>query len=296
MKIMNIMLIKNIQEIIVILEKNIININDFKSDRNYFITYIYGAHLALILSTIGRSPHILPISFYLRTKKTTYIFKEWDLLSYSSIYSFFNASYYIENFKDEGASNDYFDYDTNKVWKYVDRAMSKKLYYSDPLYLIKIKSIFGYGGYCHYTYLFHDIKHNARNDVNIVCYRIKRNNNIYNLALYWVLVQGMFLASLLKEIILILVFLRSLFIKYGLVVVFEKCYLKYLKKQNKDTNNDDDVDLIPLSSIDIHEICPEFNGNNIMRKRILKSSNIDSFKYSILIPLHYYISYHRERM
>ena len=130
--------------------------------------------------------------------------------------------------------------------------MSQKLFYSDPLYLIKIKSIFGYGGYCHYTYLFYDIKHNARNDVNIICYRIKRNNNIFNLALYWILVQGMFLESLLKEIILILTFLISLFIKYGLIIVYEKCYLKYFKKQNKDINNDDDdVVLIPLSSIDI---------------------------------------------
>ena len=161
-------------------------------------------------------------------------------------------SYYTEKFKDEGASNDYFDYDTNEVLKYVDRTMSKKLFYSDPLYLIKIKSIFGYGGYCHYTYLYHDIKHNARNDVNIVCYRIKRKN-IYNLALYWVLVQGMFLASLLKEIILILVFLISLFIKYGLVVVYEKCYHNIQKTKNKDTNNDDNVDLIPLSSIDIQD-------------------------------------------
>ena len=57
-------------------------------------------------------------------------------------------SYYTEKYKDEGASNDYFDYDTNKVSKYVDRTMSIKLFYSDPLYLIKIKSIFGYGGYC----------------------------------------------------------------------------------------------------------------------------------------------------
>ena len=55
--------------------------------------------------------------------------------------------------------------------------------------------------------------------------------------------------------------------------------------------------MISLSSIDIHEICPEFNDNNITRKIIPKSSNIDSFKYSKLIPLHYYdISYHRERM
>ena len=63
----------------------------------------------------------------------------------------------------------------------------------------------------------------------------------------------MFSASLFKEIILILVFLISLFIKYGLIIVYEKYYLKYLKKQNKDTNNDDDVDLIALSSIDIQD-------------------------------------------
>ena len=129
--------------------------------------------------------------------------------------------------------------------------MSKKLFYTDRLYLIKIKSVFGYGGYCHYTYLFHDIKHNARNDVNIICYRIRRNN-IFNLAIYWILFQGMFFASLLKEIILISTFLISLFIKYGLIVVYEKCYLKYFKKQNKDKNNDD-AELIPLTSIDIRD-------------------------------------------
>ena len=63
----------------------------------------------------------------------------------------------------------------------------------------------------------------------------------------------MFLASLLKEIILILVFLISLFVKYGLVVVYEKCYHNIQKTKNKDRNNDDNVDLIPLSSIDIQD-------------------------------------------
>ena len=105
--------------------------------------------------------------------------------------------------------------------------MSKKLFYTDPLYLIKIKGIFGYGGYCHYIYLFHDIKYNSRNYINIICYRIKRNKNIFNLAIYWILVQGMFIASLLKEIILISAFLISLFINYGLIIVYKKCYLKY---------------------------------------------------------------------
>ena len=54
--------------------KNItININDFTSDKNYFtISYIYGAHLILILSTAGVCPHLLPISFYLVNKKTSY--------------------------------------------------------------------------------------------------------------------------------------------------------------------------------------------------------------------------------
>ena len=33
-----------------------------------------------------------------------------------------------------------------------------------------------------------------------------------------------------------------------------------------------------------------------MRKINPKSSNIDSFKYSVLISLHYYISYHPERI
>ena len=61
--------------------KNItININDFTSDRNYFtISYVYGAHLILILSTAGVSPHLLPISFYLIDKKTIYLFKERNL-------------------------------------------------------------------------------------------------------------------------------------------------------------------------------------------------------------------------
>ena len=50
-----------------------ININDFTSDKNYFtISYIYGAHLILILSTAGVCPHLLPISFYLVNKKTSY--------------------------------------------------------------------------------------------------------------------------------------------------------------------------------------------------------------------------------
>ena len=50
--------------------------------------------------------------------------------------------------------------------------MSNKLFYTDPLYLIKIKGIFGYGGYCHYIYLFHDVKYNSRNDINIIYYMI----------------------------------------------------------------------------------------------------------------------------
>ena len=64
----------------------------------------------------------------------------------------------------------------------------------------------------------------------------------------------MFIASLWKEIILFSIFLISLFIKYGLIIVYERCYLKYFKKQNKDANtNNNDTELVPLSNIDIHE-------------------------------------------
>ena len=41
----------------------------------------------------------------------------------------------------------------------------------------------------------------------------------------------------------------------------------------------------------------KIDGKNIMRKINPKSSDIDSFKYSILISLHYYdISFHPERI
>ena len=61
---------------------------------------------------------------------------------------------------------------------------------------------------------------------------------------------------------------------------------------------------MPLSSIDIRDFIKDFiflffliNYNNIMRKINPKSSDIDSFKYSILMSLHYYhISFHPERI
>ena len=56
--------------------------------------------------------------------------------------------------------------------------MSKRLFYSDPYYILKIKNIFGYGGICHYNEIFHDIKQVLDNDMNIMCYRIKRNKNL----------------------------------------------------------------------------------------------------------------------
>ena len=69
--------------------KNETNINDFTTDRNYFvIPYIYGTHVIVILYTTALSPHLLPISFYLINKKTSNYFKEWDLFSYSILYSF----------------------------------------------------------------------------------------------------------------------------------------------------------------------------------------------------------------
>ena len=129
--------------------------------------------------------------------------------------------------------------------------MSKRLFYSDPYYILKIKNIFGYGGICHYNEIFHDIKQVLDNDMNIMCYRIKRNKNLYTLIFYWVFVQRMFIASWWKEIIFLSTFSISSFIEYTIMTIYEKCYLKYFKKQNKDDNND--AELVPLNSIDARE-------------------------------------------
>ena len=230
------------------------NINDCTSDKNYFmIPYIYATHFVAILSTTAISLHLLPISFYLINKKSSNYFKEWDLFSYSLIYSFFNTSYRIQKFRNENNNgNNYFDYETDRLWKYVDKIMNKKVFYIDPYYLIKIKNIFGYGGLCHYTALFNDIKHTINNDVDIKHFRVKRNRNIFILVVYWILVRGMFLASLWKEIILLSIILISLFIKYGLIIVHERCYLKYFKKQKREASNND-TELIPLNNIDTQD-------------------------------------------
>ena len=90
-----------------------------------------------------------------------------------------------------------------------------------------MENIFGYGGMCHYNEIFHDIKKILNNDMNIVCYRVKRNKNLYTLIIYWVLAQGMFILSLWRGIILLTTFLISLFINFGLIIIYEKCYLKY---------------------------------------------------------------------
>ena len=77
--------------------KNIttININDFTSDRNYFtISYIYGAHLILILPTVRVSPHLLPISFYLINKKQ-HIFLKNGIYFHTHLYIHFLMSHII---------------------------------------------------------------------------------------------------------------------------------------------------------------------------------------------------------
>ena len=77
--------------------KNIttININDFTSDRNYFtISYIYGAHLILILSTVRVSPHLLPVSFYLINKKQ-HIFLKNGIYFHTGLYIHFLMSHII---------------------------------------------------------------------------------------------------------------------------------------------------------------------------------------------------------
>ena len=83
------------------------------------------------------------------------------------------------------------------------------MFYTDPYYLIRIKNIFTYEGFCHYAALFNNIKHTINNNVDIVCFRVKINRNIFILLVYCILVQGIFIASLWKEIILFGIFLIS---------------------------------------------------------------------------------------
>ena len=59
----------------------------------------------------------------------------------------------------------------------------------------------------------------------------------------------MYIASLWKEIILLSIFLISLFIKYRLIIVYKTCCLKYFKKQNRDTSNND-IELVPLINVE----------------------------------------------
>ena len=49
-----------------------------------------------------------------------------------------------------------------------------------------------------------------------------RINDIFNLLVYWILVEAMFIASLWKEIIMICVYLIGLFSKYGIWIVIFK--------------------------------------------------------------------------
>ena len=81
-----------------------------------------------------------------------------------------------------------------------------------------------------------------------MCFRAKRNRNMYLFVTYRILVQEMFIASLWKELILRSTFLLSLFIKYGLIIVYENCYVKHFKrkKQNEDL---DDSKLITFNSV-----------------------------------------------
>ena len=82
-----------------LIKNETININDFTTDRDYFvIPYIYGTHV-IVISTTALSPHLLPISFYLINKKTSNYFKEWDLFSYSILYSFLMHHIEFKNLK-----------------------------------------------------------------------------------------------------------------------------------------------------------------------------------------------------
>ena len=132
-------------------------------------------------------------------------------------------------------------------WKSNDKIISKELYYTDPYYSFKLNKIFGYGGYCHYRVSFHDEKSRANTVVNLFCFRTERNRNTFLLIAYWILVQVMFIASLWKEIILLVSFMISLFFKYGLIYLHKNCWTKYFKNNSSNSNNNDIE--YPLSSV-----------------------------------------------
>ena len=220
-----------------------INIEYFTSYSNYFLVpYLHAIYIIIILSTTAISPHLLPISFYLINDRTTNHFIEWEYFSYSSVYEIFNRTYYLKKqIKNDPTqfSNNYDFYD----WKSNDKIVSKEIYYTDPYYPSSLNKIFGYGGYCHYRVSYQDIKRDADSIENLFCFRTERGKNMFLLIVYWILIQGMFIASLWKEIILLVTFLISLFFKYGLIRVYERCYLKYFRGKKE---NNDNIEMISV--------------------------------------------------
>ena len=130
-------------------------------------------------------------------------------------------------------------------WKSSDKIVSKEMYYTDPYYSSSVTKIFGYGGYCYYKVLYRDTKNDMTSNVNLFCLRTERNRNMFLLIVYWILIQGMFITFLWKEIILVVTFLISLFFKYGLIKVYERCYLKYFKKKKE--NNGSGIEMISVN-------------------------------------------------
>ena len=61
-------------------------INIIAIDNNYFlVSYAYGVHITIALGAAAILQHLSPITFHLLNKKTGLYFKEWNLMSFSSI-------------------------------------------------------------------------------------------------------------------------------------------------------------------------------------------------------------------
>ena len=168
---------------------------------------------------------MLAISILLLKHKTSDYFNEWDLMNYNEVWKFFNIPYYLKKKfmgKTEPFGSRYKD-------DYDDKRMYRMVRYIDFYYKNNIGKIFGYGGMCHYRLITKKEKRSHDDKYNYLCFRTKRNRNISIFVVYWILIQEMFINRLWKEIVILITFTISLFMKYG-IVYLHKTYRDRFKK------------------------------------------------------------------
>ena len=106
-------------------------------------------------------------------------------MSFSSIYEFFDTKLIVNR--------------TELLyhWVFESEIMNE---YGHPYYGQSLDEIFSLGGHCHIWILGEDVKNKIDNLVRCKCIRVNRIKNIFIFIVYWVLVQAMFIASLLADL------------------------------------------------------------------------------------------------